>query len=287
MTSYDVTSVDNGKTFSAVDFVAKPGGTAAALTIAPTYADKAKVTGVTFEDITAAPIPATNAISIVDNGTGDVANITIKDWHVLGGGRMGLECISSPNSATHGVQNLTLLNGVIEPVGAEAISLCGGAGAGNFVVDGLIIKGAGNGTTYPWKQGFELNAPVNVNISNVTIYRCGGVGFNLNGMNPKVTPPAKGVAQHWIFTNCIVDWRTSYISQLPGTALVMANAMVGAVWDNCDFYTADLTNGIWLSNCQNNDFSTSRVHGPFKSGMVPFYQDGACSGNKLPTVLAS
>jgi hypothetical protein len=215
-----------------------------------------------------------NGVKIVDRG-GTVHDILFEGCHIMSQPRMGFECINRPGSRSGGYSNVNLVGCTFEPQGSEAISFDDDSNgkAGQSVIQGCVIKGAGINRDYPWGQGLEINGPTNMTVRDSRFYACRGDIWNLR---MSIDAPCG-----WVFSGNVIDASTRYQSvAMDSTAgCVAAVNIVGGVFSQNSITSAPPGGGVaWLSDCHDMDWRTTTWHD--QRGTVyttPFQVD--CSGN--------
>jgi len=95
--------------------------------------------------------------------------------HDTGAPRFGIECYTENASGTHGWQNITLRNCVLEAADQETADFAdaGGARASGVLIEGCTFKGGGYNAT-KWRNTLNFEMPRGVVVRNNTFYRAGG-----------------------------------------------------------------------------------------------------------------
>jgi hypothetical protein len=195
--------------------------------------------------------------------------------------RIGFECTNRSDSGS-GYSNINMTDCTFEVQGGEAISYdCTSGASGGCTLTDVLIKGAGNSTTYAWNQGFELNGCTDFTITRMTIYRTWGQTLNLQHNK------AGSGNTEFVFTDCTFDQSVKYITRAGDAAYKCilwagtASNLDGMVFDNCTFNvgTGITYRAVQLeSGNDNNDFSTSTFTGTPQSSMIA----DSGSGNSWP-----
>jgi hypothetical protein len=192
-----------------------------------------------------------NGVKIVDTGSG-MHDITFRNCLFKGQPRMGFECIGRGSS--NGYQRVDLINCTFEPQGSEAISYDDDSGsAGECLISGNLVKGAGTNAAYSWGQGFEINSVRNMTAINNTFYRCRGDVWNLNG-------PSGNCG--WNLSDNVIDTGQGTVASSSSANPVAANNVSGGI-----FARNRITNSIswaiaYFSACHNMDWRGTVWSGP-------------------------
>jgi hypothetical protein len=196
-----------------------------------------------------------NGIKIVG---GDVRDILFEGCITMPQPRMGFECIGRGGS---GYQRVNLLNCIFEPQGSEAVSYDDDTGgAGNCVIDGILVKGGGAGSLYSWGQGFEFNNVANMELKNSTFWACRGDVWNFQMASR---------ACNWNVHDNIIDTTKGTIAQI-GNAVCAQNVWGGLFPRNTIVYQGQEGIG-YMAGCRGMDWRTTTW-----GGKTP--QQVGCSG---------
>jgi hypothetical protein len=204
-----------------------------------------------------------NGVKIVDSGAG-MHDITFQNCLFKGQPRMGFECIG--RGSGNGYQRVDLIDCTFEPQGSEAISYDDDSGtAGNCLVTGNLVMGAGTNRAFSWGQGFEINGVRNMTVTSNTFYRCRSSVWNLTG-------PSGNCG--WNLSDNVIDTSRGTVASSSDANPVCASNVTGGV-----FARNRITNSIawaaaYFSGCRNMDWRTTVWSGP---NATP-HQTG-CSGN--------
>ena len=286
-TSAGATTTISGRTFTTYDVPAGThdvvyerctftGGTSSMAVLTLDHACH----GLTFRDCTIASGGGWNGITI-NVSDGDIHDVAFVDCRVAAQGRMGFECTGRPVSDTVGYQHIDLVGCTFAPQGGEAISYDGGAGCGACTIDHCIINGAGDSTGQQYGAGLEINGPVDITVSNTTLYGCRDGGFNLN---------CHAAVCAWTFQNDVVDFsqlKQSIPVDSSSARLILAGGMNGSLWTGCRFVLGSAWNAGNLRDCSFNDLSKSTITGspPANQGRALWTLDAASHDNQLPVRL--
>jgi hypothetical protein len=217
---------------------------------------------------------AGNGVKIVDRG-GTVHDITFEGCHFMSQPRMGFECINRPGTRNAGYRAVNLINCTFEPQGAEAISYDDDSAgkAGNSLIQGCTVKGAGLNPDYPWGQGMEINGPTNMTVRNNRFYACRGDIWNLR---MQVDSPCG-----WEFSDNVIDAATKYqsVPMDSDAGCIAASNITGGVFARNSVTSSAPGGGVtWLNDCHDMDWRTTTWYDARGSVYsTPFQVD--CSGN--------
>ncbi len=154
-----------------------------------------------------------NGVILVDRGRPDATyhDIVFERCHFLASPRMSFEAIQRPSgdeAITTGYHGIDLIANLFEPAGSQAISYDADEGlAGDSLVSGNVIMGAGTNAAYPWGAGVEFNGVEAMRFVNNKVYRCRGSMINHQGY-------ARAVSNN-TFSNNVFDSTTSHIRLTP------------------------------------------------------------------------
>jgi len=192
-----------------------------------------------------------NGVKIVDSGAG-MHDITFENCLFKGQPRMGFECIG--RGSRNGYQRVDVVDCTFEAQGSEAISYDDDSGtAGNCLISGNLVKGAGTNPAFPWGQGFEINGVRDMTARFNTFYRCRGSAWNLNG-------PSGDCG--WNLSDNVIDTSRGTVASTSDANPVCANNVTGGV-----FARNQITNSVawaiaYFSGCHNMDWRTTIWKGP-------------------------
>jgi hypothetical protein len=214
---------------------------------------------ITFKDCTVETNQdgAGNGVKIVDTGK-ELHDITFDRCTFKYQPRMAFECIGREKPGATGYQRVDIKNCTFEASAGEAISYDDGHGgtAGDCVVSGNTVKGAGVGTRYRYGQVFEINGTRNMTVRD-NFFGAGRDGImNLQGRDSRPV--------HWTFSGNVIDGTSVVDGVQPHNQLfACTNVRGGATFSDRIVNGAAYATGEWgyFRNCDGMDFSASTVSG--------------------------
>ena len=194
-----------------------------------------------------------NGVKIVDSG-GSVHDVTFRNCHFMSQPRMGFECINRPGVRDAGYQRINLIDCTFDPQGSEAISYdddSAGA-AGNCVLQGNVVKGAGINPAFPWGQALEIGGPRHMIVTGNTFSAGRGDVWNLR------MPVASDCG--WVFSDNVID-ATAMLQPVPMDPEANCIVMIGVhggVFSGNVITSASPGGGVaWMDDCHGMDWRTS------------------------------
>jgi hypothetical protein len=206
-----------------------------------------------------------NGVKVVDLGGGRVDGILFDHCHFEYQPRMGFEV--NGRSRENGVrglayQRVNLTNCTFDASAGEAISYdddveAVSESAGNCLISGNVVQGAGVGNSYVWGKVFEINGPMNMTVTD-NFFGAGRDGImNLQGRT--------GAHEQWTFKGNVIDG-THVPSGVgsSGSQLYYCKNIVGGVTAADTIVNGrNFTSGSWgwMENARGMDFGASTVKG--------------------------
>jgi hypothetical protein len=229
-----------------------------------------------FDRCTIASGGGWNGITVNDS-YGRVHDITFRRSVVKPQGRMGFECTSRPTSATTQYRRIDLIECTFEPQGNQAISYDGGPQAGECMIRGNVVRGAGNDPAQPFGAAIEINGPSAMKVTNNVIYQCRDSMLNLQR---HVSEPSG-----WVFTDNVFDASTR-LQKTPMDAysqVVLAFSVYGGTFARNTIISSAPGGGVaYLSNSHDMDWRTSTWRdASARTGYAVPTQVKGCTGNRF------
>jgi hypothetical protein len=206
-----------------------------------------------------------NGVKIIDSGRG-LHDITFEGCTFKYQPRMAFECIgrSNPNeggTGGQGFQRVNIKNCYFVASAGEAISYdddySGVKPAGDCVVSGNHVEGAGVGTSYEYGRVFENNGVHNMTVTN-NYFGAGRDGImNIQGRD---SGPLNMVSSGNVFDATDVP---SGVGSLSNQVFCMVNVRGGAVFDDTIINGSGYSSDSWgyFNGCNGVDFRASSVSG--------------------------
>ena len=230
---------------------------------------------VVFDSCTIATGGGWNGVSIND-ANGRIHDISFRGCLFKAQTRMGLECTSRPTSAATQYAHIDIIGCTFEPQGNEAVSYDGGDAAGDCLVSGNLIEGAGNVASQEWGAGLEINGPSDFTVTGNTIWQTRNSAFNFQR---HVTAPSG-----WVVSGNLLDASHHYQAtpQSSSSQQVLALNVYGGSFPGNTVISAAPGGGVgYLSGSQNMNWkTTSWRDAGGRSGYATPMQV-SCSGNQF------
>jgi len=230
---------------------------------------------VVFDSCTIATGGGWNGVSIND-ANGRIHDISFRGCLFKAQTRMGLECTSRPTSAATQYAHIDIIGCTFEPQGNEAVSYDGGDAAGDCLVSGNLIEGAGNVASQEWGAGLEINGPSDFTVTGNTIWQTRDSAFNFQR---HVTAPSG-----WVVSGNLLDAAHHYQAtpQSSSSQQVLALNVYGGSFPGNTVISAAPGGGVgYLSGSQNMNWkTTSWRDAGGRSGYATPMQV-SCSGNQF------
>jgi hypothetical protein len=211
-----------------------------------------------------------NGVKIVDSGAG-MHDITFRDCTFKYQPRMGFECIGRESGARTGYRHINLIDCTFEASAGEAISYDDNNGtAGQCLVKGNVVEGAGVGDSYQYGQVFELNGVHDMTVAGNRFYAGRDGILNLQMHDSR--------ACGWLFTRNVIDARkvAGGISVKSTAQPVVAYGVYGGRFSHNKVINLDAWNVAYLVDCHDMDWRTTVWQGPNR---VPY--NTRCTGLRL------